>query len=387
MRKFFLLPLLAFATLAVNAATADAQFLVNREAAKRFATIPPSVAPEDGLFFPEGITANPANGDIYVSTFNAPTIEVEEPVNKIFRFDSTGQFISESVDLVAPILGLAFGPDGKIYFCFVGDFTGQGSQIKRISADLTTIQDVANIPGIGAPPDRVVGNPDTSTDTIEFGDFARVPNALTFNSSGVLFISDSFQGAIFRIDDVVGSPCPGDDVCVDTVVHDGLLATPGFPPFGANGLALLPSDEDTLFVANTGDDRVLQLDLSSGEVDKDLAVFAESIDGADGLAFDDEGRLWVAANQGDEMVALDGGGKVIAKLGDFLGIRKDGAVKGLIFPASVVIHDGQMFVTNAALTLTGTEDDEVEEGVTTYTVARIKIPNFTGAESSDKVED
>ena len=143
----------------------------------------------------------------------------------------------------------------------------------------------------------------------------------------------------------------------------------------------------TLFVANTGDDSVLTQPIDgNGDADGDLAVFAESINGADGIAFDDEGRLWVAANQGDEMVALDETGKVIAKLGDFLGIRKDGAVKGLVFPASVVIHDGQMFVTNTALTLNGIPDDEVEEGVTTYTVARIKIPNFTGAKSSDKVE-
>ena len=377
MRKFFLIPLLALATLAVNAATADAQFLVGREAATRFATLP------EIADFPEGITVNPANGDIYVGTFDFGGD------NFLVRFDKTGQFISRTADLVAPILGLAFGPDGKIYFCFVGDFTGQGSQIKRISADLATIEDVANIPGIGAPSDRIVDNPDGSTDRIIFGDtdlgfIARVPNALTFNSSGDLFISDSFQGAIFRIDGVAGNTCAGSDSCVDTVVHDGLLATPGFPPFGANGLALLPGDEDTLFVANTGDDRVLRLDLSSGEDDKDLVVFAESIDGADGLAFDDEGRLWVAANQGDEMVALDDTGKVIAKLGDFLGIRKDGAVKGLIFPASVVIHDGQMFITNAALDLTGTG---IEGGVTTYTVARLKIPNFTGAVSSDKVAD
>ena len=377
MRKFFLIPLLALVTLAVNAATADAQFLVGREAATRFATLP------EIADFPEGITVNPANGDIYVGTFDFGGD------NFLVRFDKTGQFISRTADLVAPILGLAFGPDGKIYFCFVGDFTGQGSQIKRISADLATIEDVANIPGIGAPSDRIVDNPDGSTDRIIFGDtdlgfIARVPNALTFNSSGDLFISDSFQGAIFRIDGVAGNTCAGSDSCVDEVVHDGLLATPGFPPFGANGLALLPGDEDTLFVANTGDDRVLRLDLSSGEDDKDLVVFAESIDGADGLAFDDEGRLWVAANQGDEMVALDDTGKVIAKLGDFLGIRKDGAVKGLIFPASVVIHDGQMFITNAALDLTGTG---IEGGVTTYTVARLKIPNFTGAVSSDKVAD
>ncbi len=374
MKKFFLLPLLAFATLAVSAATADAQFLVNREAAKRFATMP------SGAEFPEGITADDA-GNIYVGTFKDAT-------SRIVKFDPAGNLLADSGPLGAPILGLAFGPDDKIYYCYVGDFTATGSQIKRISADLTTIEDVADIPGIGAPPDRVVDNPDDSTDRIIFGDtdmgfIARVPNALTFNSSGDLFISDSFQGAIFRIDDAAGSPCPGSDSCVDTVVHDGLLATAGFPPFGANGLAL-SDDELTLFVANTGDDRVLTQPIDgSGDADGALTVFAESIDGADGLAFDDDGRLWVAANQGDEMVALDETGKVIAKLGDFLGIRKDGAVKGLVFPASVVIHDGQMFVTNAALDLTG---NGVEGGVTTYTVARIKFPNFTGAKSSDKVE-
>ncbi len=369
MRKFFLLPLLAFAVLAVNAATADAQFLVDREAAKRFATMPA------GAEFPEGTTADGA-GNIYVGTFKDAT-------SRIVKFDPAGNLLADSGPLGAPILGLAFGPDDKIYYCYVGDFTATGSQIKRISADLTTIEDVADIPGIGAPPDRVVDNPDGSMDTIEFGQAARVPNALTFDSSGDLFISDSFQGAIFRIDDAAGSPCPGSDSCVDTVVHDGLLATAGFPPFGANGLAL-SDDELTLFVANTGDDRVLTQPIDgNGDADGDLAVFAESINGADGLAFDDEGRLWVAANQGDEMVALNGDGKVIAKLGDFLGIRKDGAVKGLVFPASVVIHDGQMFVTNAALDLTG---NGVEGGVTTYTVARIKIPNFTGAKSSDKVE-
>jgi DNA-binding beta-propeller fold protein YncE len=37
--------------------------------------------------------------------------------------------------------------------------------------------------------------------------------------------------------------------------------TVGFPPFGANGLALNKL-ETKLFVANTGDDRVLVLDLT-----------------------------------------------------------------------------------------------------------------------------
>ena len=64
-----------------------------------------------------------------------------------------------------------------------------------------------------------------------------------------------------------------------TVKHDGLLATAGFPPFGANGLAL-SRDGTKLFIANTGDDRILRLDLKTGE----LSIWAESINGADGIA-------------------------------------------------------------------------------------------------------
>ena len=80
---------------------------------------------------------------------------------------------------------------------------------------------------------------------------------------------------------------------VATVKHDGLLATAGFPPFGANGLAL-SRDGTKLFIANTGDDRILRLDLKTGE----LSVWAESINGADGIA-SYRGRIVVAANQAD----------------------------------------------------------------------------------------
>ena len=161
----------------------------------------------------------------------------------------------------------------------------------------------------------------------------------------------------------VPTPCP-----VATVKHDGLLATAGFPPFGANGLAL-SRDESNLFIANTGDDRILRLDLKTG----DISVFAESINGADGIAFH-HGSLVVAANQADEVLILNNNGRVIAKLGDFLGIRKDGSPRGLLFPASIVIVDDKIFVTNLALPLTPAVGDEPEEDVTRYTVSRIDIP-------------
>lgn len=179
-------------------------------------------------------------------------------------------------------------------------------------------------------------------------------------------MSDSFQGAIFRINSAhtCTTPC-----VVTTVKHHGLLATAGFPPFGANGIAF-NSDETKLFIANTGDDRILTLDMPSLA----LTVFTESINGADGIAFDAQGRLWVAANQADEMIVLNGNGRVIAKLGDFLGIRNDGTPRGLLFPASPVIVGNDVFVTNLALPLTPAVGDEPEEDVTRWTISRIHVP-------------
>ncbi len=333
--------------------------LVKRLAAKEFARLSPDVQ------FPEGITANPNTGEIYVGTFSFATD------NKLLRFSANGKLLAERDFGAAPLLGLAFNPsDNKVYIANAGDLAGVGSKIQRIAADFdegTGIETVADVPGIGAPADRTVGNPDGSSDTIGFGNNAAAPNDLTFRSDGALFFSDSFQGAIFRIDDAESCAT---SCLVETVKHDGLLATAGFPPFGANGVAL-NATETELFVANTGDDRVLRLDLSTG----DLGVFAESVNGADGIGFDASGNLWIAANQADEMVVLDGDGRVIAKLGDFLGIREDGAVRGLLFPASLVFVGDDVFVTNLALPLTGAAGDEPEEDVTVDTIARIKVPN------------
>jgi sugar lactone lactonase YvrE len=153
------------------------------------------------------------------------------------------------------------------------------------------------------------------------------------------------------------------------LVQDPLLATAGHPPFGANGLAF-NADRSALYIANTGDDRVLRLDMAT----RTVSVFAESIDGADGIAFDAHGRLWVAANQGDEMVALNEQGRVVARLGEFQGIRRDGSPDGLLFPGSLAILGDEMFVTNLALPLTPAAGDEPEEDVTRFTVSRLRIP-------------
>jgi DNA-binding beta-propeller fold protein YncE len=341
-----------------SGAWAGDEIIVRTDAAKRFAVLP------DGVRFPEGIAANPKTEEVYVGTF-----DFGPNSNKLLRFNKDGQLIAQLDFGGTPLLGLQFSHwDKKIYIANVGALVGRASKIQRIAAnfnDTTPIEDVALIPGIGPPPDRVVGNPDGSQDRILFGNNAPAPNALTFDHRGNLYISDSFQGAVFRIDNAhkCSTACP-----VTTVKHDGLLATAGFPPFGANGLAL-SRDGNKLYIANSGDDRILRLDLKTG----DLSIWAESINGADGIALY-KGRVVAAANQGDQVLILNDSGRVIAKLGDFLGIRGDGSARGLLFPASLVIVDDKIFVTNLALPLTATEGDEPEEDVTRYTVSRIDIP-------------
>ena len=353
----YLFPLIAAAALGFGppSVRADDRLDDNRNAVHEFATLP------DGVRFPEGITANPATREIYVGT-----LDTGPNPNKLLRFDRNGKLLAQRNFGATPLLGLAFHrASNKVYIANFG-----AGKIQRIAAAFnaaTPVEDVATLPSIGAPLPRTVANPDGSSDTITFGAKIAAPNGLLFDRNGNLYVSDSFQGAIFRINNPASCApnCP-----MTTISHDPLLATAGFPPFGANGLAL-SSDESVLYIANTGDDRVLKLGLASNA----LTVFTESINGADGLVFDHRGRLWVAANQADEIVALNANGRVIARVGEFQGINRNGTPDGLLFPASLVIVDDDMFVTNLALPLTPAVGDEAEEAVTRWTISRIKLPH------------
>ena len=151
-------------------------------------------------------------------------------------------------------------------------------------------------------------------------------NALTFDSQGNVYVSDSFGGIIWRTG-------PSGGVGTNWV-QNPLLKTAGDPPFGANGLGFNKA-QSILFVANTGNDTIVQIPVSGSPLTPGTpAIFTNSINGADGLILDDQDNLWVCANQSDEIVVVDNTGKVIAKLGDFGGLVNDGTPKGLLFPAS-----------------------------------------------------
>jgi sugar lactone lactonase YvrE len=331
MFKRFLVLLLPI--VAVFAFGTAAPAIADDDGVVRFATLP-----KPGPGFPEGIAADAA-GRIYVATF-----DFGQP-NVIYIFDRNGK-LDETIHLRSGVipLGLEFSPQGNLY---VADFEN-GDVLEFL------------------PPFNSGSMPARTFDVCAGRTAGCGLNAITFDSAGDLYVSDSFGGNVFRID------LPGG--AITTYLTDDLLkpGNHGFPPFGANGLAF---DGSVLYIANTADDRILRYNPAAVPPTPKLTVFAESINGADGIAFDRKGRLWVAANQGDEVVALNRNGRVVERVGSFEGVGKDGAAKGLLFPASIVISRGFVYVTNLALALTAAQGDEPEEDVSTYTVSRFRLPN------------
>jgi hypothetical protein len=116
------------------------------------------------------------------------------------------------------------------------------------------------------------------------------------------------------------------------------------------------------------------------------------VNGADGLIIDKDDNLWICANQADEIVVLDKTGRVIAKLGDFDGLSRRGAPRGLLFPASLVRVGDWIYVTNLSLDLTKiglpqAVDSQWAADVKRQTVSRLKakIPPVRGR--GDKRDD
>jgi hypothetical protein len=198
-------------------------------------------------------------------------------------------------------------------------------------------------------------------------------NALTFDKFGNVYVSDSFQGIIWRTG-------PGGGAGTSWA-SDPLLTPDGVPPFGANGIEF-NNKRTAMLVANTANDQIITIPVTNGQTKNPIAgqaaVLVNSINGADGIAIDANDNIWVAANQEDEIVVIDPTGKVLAKLGDFGGIDQNGAPIGLLFPASPAFSrdGGTLYVTNLALDLrlAGSEqaiDSQWTDQVKRYTVSAI----------------
>jgi len=342
---------------AICASLAAPAFGWNRLQATQFATLPPGTA------HPEGITTD-ARGNFYVADFD---VSSTSGIGNIVVFDRHGRLLRTLQITTGSnlLLGIAFNSvTGDLLVCDLGK-----SQVVKVDPQTGASSVFASLPPLTAGA-------------------SAGPNALAFDAAGNIYISDSFQATIWRTDPGGGNVTPWiDQNPLLAIQGDPTQGTQDFPPFGANGLAF-NNEATALFVANTASDRVIRIPLPNGPsgTPGQPETFVNSINGADGLVIDASDNLWVAANQSDEIVVVDPTGRAIAKLGDFDGVDRQGAPIGLLFPASPVLVDGFVYVTNLSLDLHGSfglpqaVDSQWAAQVTRHTIARIPahIPPVRG---------
>jgi sugar lactone lactonase YvrE len=266
--------------------------------------------------FPEGIAVD-QRGLVYASSF------AFAPVANVCVLDGDGRLrrtipVAAGPAGVASLLGMLFVPGQGLYVTDFADGAAPHGRLLRLDAR---------------------GNASVVTDG-----FA-APNAIAVDRRGRLYVSDSFAGTVTRV-----APDGSGRV---TWASDPKLATAGQPPFGANGLAFDAAGR-FLYVANTGDSAILRIPVDAAGDAGPVEVFArgadldvatggtQSLHGADGIAFDQDGNLWVCANQANELQVLSPDAELVAR---YRGSGED----AMDFPASLVFRGRTLYVANLSL--------------------------------------
>lgn len=225
-----------------------------------------------GQCSPSGLAFN-ASGDLFISEADKIYVltpnESNPPVARVFAGGVPGTN------------GLAFDRRGDLW---TGDgVTGQGrvwkitsagvvSEMFRVQPMANEVNLVAGVGGIGRdartlPPGTITVTPTSRNAANTAGSQALVANGLAFNDSGDLFIADTARGALWKID------------------------------FDASGNVLSRRNCDTTFTANT-----LCLD--------NVFVAHPLLEGADGIALDRAGNIWVDSNELNAVVVVSPTGRV-----------------------------------------------------------------------------
>jgi len=277
---------------------------------ERFATLPPGEA------HPEGITTD-RDGNVYVVTVAANKPDTSG--GTLLVFDRHGKHLRTVAinDSTPWLLDLRFHPR-----------TGQLLVVDYKAAKVLSVDPVTGASSVF----MTVSGDNPGLD------------GLTIDTTGNVYVTDAHEGIIWKIG------CGG-GTGKAWVKSPLLKPTRPPPPIGANGLAF-DNCETALFVANTANDTIVKIPVSGAALDPgEPEVFVNRAGGGpDGLIIDERDNLWIACNQSNEIIVLEPEqGRVIAKLGDFGGIDKDGAPIGFLWSNSLVFHGGDVLVTNLSL--------------------------------------
>ncbi|HEX2171010.1 MAG TPA: hypothetical protein VHL09_01020 [Dehalococcoidia bacterium] len=255
---------------------------------------------EEAGELPEGIAADP-QGNIYVGM--APTGEIR----KVAPDGTVSTYAQLPLPPEAFLVGLAFDGFNNLYAAMV-TFDPATHGIWRISPDGQA--------ELWAPLDPT-----------------SFPNWLEFSGSNLL-VSDTILGVIWLID-----PDGNASIWVKSPLLLGDVDRSPLPfPIGANGMVI---HDRYVYVANTGFGRIVRIPIGTGSRAGTPEVFVEDEEllyGADGLAFDDWGTLYVAVNWLDSIAAISPSGQITT-------LAQGGALQS---PASVLAIGNVLYITNFA---------------------------------------
>lgn len=224
---------------------------------------------------PESIAEDLA-GNLYVSIAN--TIVKVTPD----RVVSTFATLPVAAGVFAT--GVKLGPDGLLYVTSAAfDPTLAGSFVWRVSLSTATVEQVATLDPNG------------------------FPNDLAFDDDGNIYVTDPFLGLVWRIG-VSGEAT----VWLSDPAFDGNPSDPALgAPFGVDGIAFDRGDRH-LYFGNLDFGSILRVRVRRDGRPGALAVVAqdERLEGADGIAFDRAGTLYVAVNAQDRIATVDRRGRV-----------------------------------------------------------------------------
>lgn len=296
----------------------------------------------------EGLTVGP-DGNIYVSSFGFNTAGALSGNAVLFVIRPDGKLVRQvTVANSSPhMLGLRFNPVNG--FLLILDF-GAGKVLHVDPATgASSVFMTPTIAGAGL-------------------------NALTFDKSGNVYVSDSFNGVIWKTGPNGGTP---------TIWSNSPLLGPGTgltPPFGANGIEF-DNAGTAMFVANTAFHQIIRIPVNANGTAGAASIFITGINAPDGVAIDEHDNLWVCANQEDDIIVLDKTGKVVAKLGDFGGIDERGVVDGLLFPASLAfsLDRKTLYVSNLTLFLPFAGAQAAVDSAWMLKVKRYSVAKLRGA--------
>jgi sugar lactone lactonase YvrE len=284
---------------------------------------------------PESI-AQDARGNLYVS--------MAASVVKVTPERVVSTLVTLPIAEGAFAAGVKLGPDGFLYVASAAlDPALQASFVWRVSRETGVAEQVAALDPSG------------------------FPNDLAFDDQGNVFVTDPFLALIWKIDATGAATVWLSDTAFEGTPDQPALGT----AFGVDGIAF-DRGKRCLYLSNLDRGAILRVGVGRDASPGSVQVVAQDprLRGADGIALDAAGLLYVAVNAQDRIATVDRQGR--------LGVLVEGGL--LDGPSSLAFgvpgrDRHTLFITNFAISrATGLVPGAPRPGILSLQVTRPGLP-------------